>query len=609
MGFSFKGGKKAKKGVFHWLVMVIMPIVGFFALIWFLIRVISKPSRAAYPCQRIAFPLASGFVIWILGIFGSVTAFKKAKWLLKQSRVKLALACMTIGIVLGIAAIANMPEKTLFADGYVAPPHDVYGVAKGVHPGRVVWVHRPDATNWNGYNWESLTHTDQTVVEDMVSQAVRSLAGETSDIAAWDAIFKNFNEAQGNGAIGFQPGEKIAIKLNLTNSNATYGGSNSSCYKLNSNSIDNSPHMVLSLLRQLVNVVGFQQSDISIGDPTARFPNFFYNYLKVEFPNVVYIDNLGECSGRTRVAFDYSAPLYWSVNWPPGYNIIQDYVPSYFTNADYVINFAILKGHAAGITVCAKNHYGSLIRTPNGVLWGTNYGKAYADPYYYDLHESLPHISPDLGRYRALVNLMGHPDLGGKTVLNLIDGLFAGYYAIATNHPKWQMAPFNNDWPSSLFASQDQVAIDSVAYDFLLEEWPVIVNGTTTNLRGGAEDYLHEAAKANAPASGWFYDPAHPGNVTRLESLGTHEHWNNPTDKQYSRNLGTGDGIELIKLPSIDTDFNLDNKVDFEDFALFALAWQSSFGDSSYNDVFDIAEPYDVIDEADLAALIEDQPS
>jgi hypothetical protein len=31
-----------------------------------------------------------------------------------------------------------------------------------------------------------------------------------------------------------------------------------------------------------------------------------------------------------------------------------------------------------------------------------------------------------------------------------------------------------------------------------------------------------------------------------LQSLGAHEHWNNATDKQYSRNLGTGNGIELI---------------------------------------------------------------
>ena len=44
-------------------------IVGIACLIWFLIRVIPKPSRATYPCQRAAFPLAFGFMSWIYGIF------------------------------------------------------------------------------------------------------------------------------------------------------------------------------------------------------------------------------------------------------------------------------------------------------------------------------------------------------------------------------------------------------------------------------------------------------------------------------------------------------------------------------------------------------------
>jgi hypothetical protein len=40
-------------------------LVGCAALAWFLLRVIPKPSRAAYPCQRAAFPVASAFVLWI----------------------------------------------------------------------------------------------------------------------------------------------------------------------------------------------------------------------------------------------------------------------------------------------------------------------------------------------------------------------------------------------------------------------------------------------------------------------------------------------------------------------------------------------------------------
>jgi hypothetical protein len=170
------------------------------------------------------------------------------------------------------------------------------------------------------------------------------------------------------------------------------------------------------------------------------------------------------------------------------------------------------------------------------------------------MHLSTPDPSmglPGRGHYRAIVDLMGNPALGGKTLLFMVDGLFGGYFW--DSHPKkWNMAPFNTNWPSSVFFSLDPVAIDSVCHDFLLNEWPNVVNnGSDTpgsGLQGGAEDYLHEEALANDPPSGTFYDPAKSGN--RLASLGVHEHWNNPIDKQYSRNLDpvNGTGIELVSL-------------------------------------------------------------
>ena len=48
----------------------------------------------------------------------------------------------------------------------------------------------------------------------------------------------------------------------------------------------------------------------------------------------------------------------------------------------------------------------------------------------------------------------------------------------------------------------------------------------------------------NAP-SGTVYDPERDGKPV-TGSLGVFEHWNNPTDRQYSRNLGKGEGIELV---------------------------------------------------------------
>lgn len=43
------------------------PLFGILAIIWFLMRVIPKPSRAAYPCQQVAVGLGSAFWFTCLG--------------------------------------------------------------------------------------------------------------------------------------------------------------------------------------------------------------------------------------------------------------------------------------------------------------------------------------------------------------------------------------------------------------------------------------------------------------------------------------------------------------------------------------------------------------
>jgi hypothetical protein len=79
---------------------------------------------------------------------------------------------------------------------------------------------------------------------------------------------------------------------------------------------------------------------------------------------------------------------------------------------------------------------------------------------------------------------------------------------------------------------------------------------------------------ANNPPSGTFYDPERDG--ISLASLGVHEHWNNSTDKQYSRNLGMDEGIELIQsgvVNVIPCDFELDGDVDLDDLVILIEFW------------------------------------
>jgi len=173
---------------------------------------------------------------------------------------------------------------------------------------------------------------------------------------------------------------------------------------------------------------------------------------------------------------------------------------------------------------------------------------------------------PGRNHYRNLVDLMGHEGIGGKTLLYLVDALYGGKDWDGTPY-KWNMAPFSGDWPSSLFASQDPVALDSVGFDFLLAEWPTEVSVYD----GLAQDYLHEASQANSPPSGTFYDPE--GDATAMASLGVHEHWNSAAGKQYTRNLGTGAGIELISSEPLACpgDFEPDGDVDGSDLAEYIL--------------------------------------
>ena len=95
----------------------------------------------------------------------------------------------------------------------------------------------------------------------------------------------------------------------------------------------------------------------------------------------------------------------------------------------------------------------------------------------YTMDAPLPMPNPGsrgligMGSYVPLVDLLGHPELGDKGMLHLIDGLYGGQ---SQNHApptfRWKQPPFNGQWPCSLFASQDPVALDSVGFDFLYNE-------------------------------------------------------------------------------------------------------------------------------------------
>jgi hypothetical protein len=149
------------------------------------------------------------------------------------------------------------------------------------------------------------------------------------------------------------------------------------------------------------------------------------------------------------------------------------------------------------------------------------------------------------GLYRVQTDIMMHNLLSGKNLLIIVDGLYPGEDAGGVPE-KWISIPFAGDWCSSIFMSLDPVAVESVCHDFLRTEYngPTIAESRPNWL--GVDDYLHQAADSSRWAEGIVYDPDNDGIL--IPSLGVHEHWNDSILKQYTRNLGTGYGIELIKV-------------------------------------------------------------
>ena len=501
-------------GIATWL----LPLTGLFALIWFLIRVIPKPSRATYPCQRVAAPLAGGFVVWILGLLGSTLLWRRARGMMARSRYVLAALCAVAAVAViwgAIGATENNPAAAAFMPS--EPANSPMGVAQGIHPGRVVWVRNADATSWDGStgNWWDDANTDPKIVAAMVSSALKGLTGAASDAQAWDALFRYFNKTHGFSDAGYRKPEKVIIKINMNQERGQDWKPDQGMP---------SPQMVYALVQQLIKVAGVPGSALTIYDASRYVGDPIFKRIREssdpDLQAVTFVVSPKNAKdGRIGAMPDTDHPLKTTAG--------TAYLPTCLTEAKYLINLALLRGHTLfGVTLCAKNHFGTTYFEKNG--WTPS-----------PLHNSGSRNNA-MGSYNCLVDLNGHQETGGKTLLYLIDGLYPARNQTAG---VIRYASFGNDWFSSILASEDLVAVDSVGLDFLRSE-QATAGSAMGDVVGNPDNYLHEAAQANKPPSGTAYDPEDDG--TPLESMGVHEHWDNPKDRKYSRNLGTGEGIELI---------------------------------------------------------------
>ena len=472
-----------------------------------------------YPCQQVAAPIALSFVAFISSTLVGVGTWKRVRNLWNARRVTLGLSVLLIGVLASGTLYVMSVDNSLMGQvirkqidngtdmGRFIPidaPNTPMGVAKGIHPGRVAWAYDPKAAAWDGKHglYSDADNNSQTRVNDMLEGVIIALTNQKTIDKAWDELFRLFNYKKGKGTVSYKKGEKIAIKVNLNDN----GGSNI---------IDATPQSVYALLHQLIDIMQVPQNNITVYDAQRRGISAIYDYMQPLYPEVNY-QNWG---GFVPDVVHYSSEITDKGSMSLARAAYE---------ADYMINMALMKRHSeptdkwrdsagqTGITSTGKNQFGSLEKVP-------------------PLHFSIRDWSSfrGMGTYNCIVDLMAHERIGGNTLVYIVDAMYVN--PKHNGHAvRFKRAPFNNGWTSSFLASNDQVAIESVVLDFIYSELPLPAN---------ADNFLHEAANIGNPPSGIAYAGK------KLVSLGVHEHWNNPEQRMYSRNLGTGKGIELYRVP------------------------------------------------------------
>ncbi|MDP4291701.1 MAG: DUF362 domain-containing protein [Bacteroidota bacterium] len=546
-------------------------ILGIAATIWFLIRVIPKPSRATYPCQRAAFPIASAFVIWLTGTLTSVFAIKTiGKAFAKHRAVVAICTVVTVVVLAGWFSIMPLGLKETYgakldttyikAVGFDWKPgisNQPIGVARGIFPGRVVMARNPQATKWAGNytknedQWWLDKNTDINKVSEMLSATLQKLTNTKKDKDAWVKIFQYYNQTcRGMANRSYQPNEIIAIKINLNNSSE----------KKADNQIDESPQMVLALVRQLVYNVHVPQNKIIVYDARRPIYPAMLTEIWKEFKDVRFLQEKPATEAQPiNPGYGVQHGLE-SADWVEGVSYSAgDYkdaklMPRQIKEATYIINLALLKLHSypyhymeggdegqTAVTMSGKNHAGSIKGTSefHPILNTKKLGKKNA--------------------YSPLVDLAASPNLGAKTLLYLLDGLYCGRkfnsYPIHFPNPPFnnRATPYQNpDWPSCVLASFDGVALQSVGLDIFYAQSknntePTYHNVSRILVRENADDFLREMANPENGPSGVKYMQ----NGKPVKSLGVFEHWDNDNTMRYSRNLDpkNGKGIEFIYIP------------------------------------------------------------
>lgn len=313
-------------------------IVGFFSLIWFLIRVIPKPSRAAYPCQRAAFPVASAFVLWVVGSLLSSSIFKKAKHAYTNGRHVKAVLFSMLSIIIFLVTILGFQIKesayssicfnAVSREGKLLYANNLAGIKESIiNPEATVAIVRSDKAQATDISFND--------INSMIRQAV-SMAG------GFDTLIHE--------------GDLVVIKPNVIAAR-TQNDPYTNAFPKEVNGIATDYRIiqvVVNMVREK-NISGKIMMIEGSGYGLTR-----KNINAIGYDEITGLDSIICLDENITTWYDPNSPTLVKVSLPEGKNLYSAtniyYLNKVYAEADVLISLPCLKSHfLTGITGGIKN--------------------------------------------------------------------------------------------------------------------------------------------------------------------------------------------------------------------------------------------------------------
>ncbi|OFY47440.1 MAG: hypothetical protein A2W85_01890 [Bacteroidetes bacterium GWF2_41_31] len=313
--------------------------LGFIAFCWFLIRVIPKPSRAAYPCQRAAFPLASAFVIWLTGLFTSSFLLLKSRRNLSKNNLVYAFGF----IILFVTSIVLFP--------IVNPYSKLF--AKNTVDNKIV--------NWDGNRRVASQNSNVITTFDEVGM-VKSTKSDASDLdfEEIESLVRKSVELAGGISDLISNGDYVVLKPNLVELPQT---PTPEFVEVSGIATD---WRVVRAVARMVRELNPDGKIYIIESSSAVSTREILNYYKYTLENIPEVDQIialeDSCGAfenyedihLDKVFLNDTVRLYPD-NMKPNQSP-EFYINKVYNNADVVISIPVLKNHkVAIITAGIKN--------------------------------------------------------------------------------------------------------------------------------------------------------------------------------------------------------------------------------------------------------------